>query len=101
MIRFRIILTVFGDVLWRSFGLFLKYLPAGVLLGAGGTVVTNDKMMFLVGLVVAFIPALLEAYAEIGEEIARTAKVTKTGINRGFNKAIRILEEQAKEAKNK
>jgi hypothetical protein len=101
MIRVRIVLTILGEIVWRSFGLFLKYLPAGVLLGAGGTVATGDKLMFLLGLLVAFIPALLEAYAEIGEEIARTAKVTKTGISRGFNKAIRILEEQAKEAKGK
>jgi len=100
-IRLKVILALLGEIIWRSFGLFLKYLPAGVLLGAGSTVATGDKMMFLLGLIVAFIPALLEAYAEIGEEIAETGVATKAGVNRGFAKAIRLIESKERELKQK
>lgn len=99
--RLSVILSLVGEILWRSFGLFLKYLPAGFVIGLGLVVATDNFWTLALGVFSAFIPALLEAYAEIGEEIARTAKATRTGISRGFNKAVRIIEAKEQELKEK
>ena len=62
---------------------------------------TKDVLISLLGLVVAWVPALTEAYGEIGEEIAVTGRATRVGVNKGFRKAVRIIEAKEKELKNK
>jgi hypothetical protein len=95
------IVLVIAEILWRSFGLFMKYLPTGLIIGLVATTATQNYWLLFISILGSFIPALLEAYSEIGEEIARTAKVTDFGINRGFNKAIRLIEDKEKEVKDK
>lgn len=101
MRRLKLAFSLIGEVLWRSFGLYVKYLKVGVVLGGAGTAFTGDVRVFFISLVAAFVPALLEAYSEIGEEIARTGKSTRPGIERSFNKAVDLLEKQEKQAENK
>lgn len=92
--RIRAILTVIGEILWRSFGLGLFYVPRGLAVGGGFTMFTGDLMNTVVGASAGWFIALLDAYAEIGKEIALTAKVTSKSINKGFRNAV----EQAEEA---
>lgn len=92
--RIRAIFTVLGDILWRSFGLGLFYIPRGLAVGGGFTMFTGDLVHTLVGASSGWFIALLDAYAEIGKEIALTSQVTSKSINRGFRNAI----EQAEEA---
>lgn len=94
-------LLLFAEIIWRSFGLFLKYLPVGLLAGGIMAFATKDVWTSLLGLVVAWVPALSEAYGEIGEEIAVTGRATKAGVNKGFRKAVRIIEAKEKELKEK
>lgn len=100
-LRARAILSVLGEILWRSFGLFIKYLPAGFLAGITAVAVSNDYWLLLISIGASFVPALFEAWSEIGEEIARTAKVTEVGINKGFAKAIKIIEQTEKDLAEK
>lgn len=101
MARISLILSRLGEILWRSFGLYVKYLRMGVVLGGAGAGITGDIKVFFLSLVAAFIPALIEAWSEIGEEIARDAKVTKSGINKAFNKAADSIDKQEKTAEGK
>ncbi len=100
-IRIKVIFSIVGEILWRSFGLYVKYLKYGVVLGGVGAGISGDISLMFWSLLAAFVPAVIDAYSEIGEEIARTNNVTKTGINRAFNKAVDALERQEKEASKK
>lgn len=100
-LRARAILSVLGEILWRSFGLFLKYLPAGFIAGIAAWALSKDIWLLAISIGASFVPALFEAWSEIGEEIARTAKVTQTGINRGFAKAIKLIEQTEKDLAEK
>lgn len=100
-LRTKAILLVIGEILWRSFGLLMKFLPAGLAIGGVLVATTGDVKMILWGALSSWLPALFAAYAEIGEEIARTAKVTKSGINRGFAKGVQIIEQAEKEIAEK
>lgn len=99
--RLKAVIIVVAEILWRSFGLALKFLPVGLGLGGVLAAATADVAMVFWGALGAWLPALFEAYGEIGEEIATTAKVTKAGINRGFAKAVKIIEKQEKELAEK
>jgi hypothetical protein len=101
MKRLRAVATVLFEIVWRSFGLLLKFLPAGLAIGGVLVATTGDVKMILWGALSSWLPALFAAYAEIGEEIARTAKVTKSGINRGFAKGVQIIEQAEKEIAEK
>lgn len=100
-LRIKAILLVIGEILWRSFGLSLRYLPVGLAAGATITLTTGDTSALVIGALGGWLGALFKAYGEIGEEIARTARVTKAGINRGFRMAVEIIEQQEKEIDNK
>lgn len=91
--RIRAILLVLGDILWRSFGLFWVYLGGGGLVGGVAMFVTSDPTNLAVGLLSGWAGAALQAYREIGKEIALTSKVTNAGINRGFRAAVEAIEE--------
>ncbi len=101
MKRLKAIAKVLFEIIWRSFGLLLKFLPAGLAIGGVLVATTGDVKMILWGALSSWLPALFAAYAEIGEEIARTAKVTKSGINRGFAKGVQIIEQAEKEIAEK
>jgi hypothetical protein len=101
MRRLRAVAIVVFEIIWRSFGLLLKFLPAGLAIGGVLVATTGDVKMILWGALSSWLPALFAAYAEIGEEIARTAKVTKSGINRGFAKGVQIIEKAEKEIAEK
>lgn len=100
-IRVKAIVTVIGEILWRSFGLALMYLPIGIAAGGVLTAATGDMGALFIGALGGWLGAVLKAWAEIGEEIATTAKVTKGGINRGFRAAVKIIEQQEAEAEAK
>lgn len=100
-IRIKAIFLVLGEIVWRSFGLLMKFLPAGLAFGGILAATTSDSKMVAWGIVGSWLPALFAAYAEIGEEIARTAKVTGAGINRGFAKGVQIIEQTEKELAEK
>lgn len=101
MTRLKLILSRFGEILWRSFGLYVKYLKVGIVLGGVGAGISGDVMFMFIALAASFVPALIEAYSEIGEEIARDARVTKAGINKAFNKAADNIDRQEKKAEGK
>jgi hypothetical protein len=101
VIRVKAILLVLGEIVWRSFGLLIKFLPAGLAFGGVLAAVTKDTAMVAWGIVGSWLPALFAAYAEIGEEIARTAKVTEAGINRGFAKGVQIIEQTERDLAEK
>lgn len=100
-LRVRAIVSVIGEILWRSFGLLMKFLPVGLGLGGVLAAVTKDSAMVALGILGSWLPALFAAYSEIGEEIARTAKVSEIGINRGFAKGIEIIEQAEKDLAEK
>jgi len=100
-LRVKAIFLVLGEIIWRSFGLLMKFLPAGLAFGGILAATTNDPKMVAWGIVGSWLPALFAAYSEIGEEIARTAKVTQAGINRGFAKGIEIIEQTEKDLAEK
>lgn len=100
-LRAMAILALLGEVIWRSFGLLLKFLPAGLALGGILVATTGEVAMILYGALGSWLPALFAAYAEIGEEIATTAKVTSAGINRGFRKGVEIIEKVEKDLADK
>lgn len=100
-LRIKAIFLVLGEIIWRSFGLLMKFLPAGLAFGGILAATTNDPKMVAWGIVGSWLPALFAAYAEIGEEIARTAQVTKDGINRGFAKGVQIIEQTEKDIAEK
>jgi hypothetical protein len=101
MKRLKQVWVVVAEIVWRSFGLLMKFLPAGLAIGGILVATTGDVKMILWGALSSWLPALFAAYAEIGEEIARTAKVTKSGINRGFAKGVQIIEQAEKEIAEK
>jgi hypothetical protein len=70
------------------------YLPLGLGAGSLVSLFTTRVSDALVGGIVAWFTAVLRALAEIGKEIALTAKVTNASIVRGFALAV----EQAEEA---
>lgn len=101
MARIKLIFSRLGEIIWRSFGLYVKYLRMGIVLGGVGAGISGDIMFMLIALAAAFVPALIEAYSEIGEEIARDARVTKAGINKAFNKAADNIDKQEQKASEK
>lgn len=101
MKRIKLVLALTGEVLWRSFGLYLKFLKYGFVLGGVGSAIAGDINILFIGLLAAFAPALIEAISEVGEEITRTGKSTKPGINKAFNKAADALDKQEKQAESK
>lgn len=101
MSRIKLVISRLGEILWRSFGLYIKYLKVGVVLGGVGAGISGDVMFMFIALAASFVPALIEAYAEIGEEIARDARVTKAGINKAFNKAADNIDKQEEKAATK
>lgn len=101
MAKIKLIFSTIGEVLWRSFGLYLKFLKFGVVFGGVGSAIAGDIKILFIGLLAAFVPSLIEAVAELGEEITRTGKSTKPGINHAFNKAADALDKQEKKAEEK
>jgi hypothetical protein len=73
------------------------YLPLGLGAGSAVSLFTARVTDALVGGIVAWLTAVLRAFAEIGKEIALTARVTDASIVRGFAIAV----EQAEEALSK
>jgi hypothetical protein len=101
VLRVKAIFLVLGEIIWRSFGLLMKFLPAGLAFGGILAATTSDPKMVAWGIVGSWLPALFAAYTEIGEEIARTAKITTAGINRGFAKGVQIIEQPEKDIAEK
>lgn len=101
MSKVRHVFKILGEILWRSFGLLIKFLPAGLAFGGVLAATTSDVKMVALGAIGAWLPAIFAAYAEIGEEIALTAKVTQAGINKGFRKGVQLVEQAEKDIKEK
>ena len=93
LLRVRAIFRVIGDICWRSFGLLGMYLPLGLGAGSAVSMFTQRVSDALIGGVVAWLTAVLRAFAEIGKEIALTAKVTNASIVRGFAMAVERAEQ--------
>ena len=88
----RAIFKVLGQILWRSFGLLWAYLPAGLGVGGGITYFTHNPVDTILGGLAGWLSACLQAYREIGKEIASTGKVTANSITKGFNIAVDQVE---------
>ncbi len=101
MARLKLMFSRLSEILWRLFGLVITYLIVGIVLGGVGAGISGDVMFMFIALAASFVPALIEAYSEIGEEIARDARITKAGINKAFNKAADNIDRQEKKAEEK
>ena len=99
--RIATIVKIVAEILWRSLGLSLRYLPVGLAGGAVIAIPTGDPSALIIGALSGWLSALFKAYGMIGEEIALTAKVTPKGLNRSFRSAIDEINEQEQELPKK
>ena len=86
--RFKAVVEVVWEIVWRGFGLFLFILgsAAGV-----GSIVTGNPVT---GILVAWGTLMLGVIGAVGYAIAVTGKVTKTTVARGVQDAVQKFEDK-------
>ena len=87
--RAKAILSVLGDILWRSFGLAWYVVPTGMGIGSIPALGAN----WITGGLIAFLAAFVIAAREMGKEIAMTATLSAAEVARAFRKAIAQAEQ--------
>lgn len=86
--KFKAVLEVLGEIIWRGFGLFLFILgsAAGV-----GSIVTGDPVT---GILVAWGTLMLGVVGAVGYAIAITGKASKATVAKGVKDAVQKFDEK-------
>ena len=88
--RFNEVISVFGTLIWRGFGVFL-FIVGGA--AGSGAVITGDAFT---GILIAWTTLMVGIVGAIGYAIAVTGKVSSADVAKATQDAVKKFEEDEK-----